>query len=139
MTAAVTVQRKTIIVLTWLWLSLSKQSFSKCLEQIQEILGSSSFLLIFCRHWSGTLCNRRFVFFVEQLVQPSASQFVIFNVKCKCFFHVLFQHILRHGTCIVFYEALFISDKETFFVMKFLNTVMSEKLSQHIFKKRSAS
>ena len=87
MTASVTVQRKTIIIFTFE--SLSKQSFSKCLEQIKKFLGSGSFLLIFCSHSSRTLWKLRFGFFVERLVQPTALQFGIFNVKRKCFVRCL--------------------------------------------------
>ena len=87
MTASVTVQRKTIVIFTFE--SLSKQSFSKCLEQIKKFLASSSFLLIFCSHSSRTLWKLRFGFFVERLVQPTALQFGIFSVKRKCFFRCL--------------------------------------------------
>ena len=61
-------------------------------------------------------------------------QIGIFNIKRKYFFRCLTStRIKRWNMHTVFYEVFFISDKQLFYVMKFLNAMTSWKLQLHIF------
>ena len=71
----------------------------------------------------------RFGFFIKRLVQLTTTQFDIFNIKRKFFFKCLtWTFIKAWNMHAVFYEVFFISDKQTFHIMKFSNAMTSYKL-----------
>ena len=70
--------------------------------------------------------KRRSGFFVERLVQPTTAQFGIFNIKRKYIYRCLTSALIRAWNMhIGFYQVLFISDIQTFYVREFLNAMTS--------------
>ena len=91
--------------------------FFKMLETDIEVLGKGFFPLNILQPHIMDSRKLRFGFFVEWLAQPTAAQFGIFNRKHKYFLRCLLL------TWNVFYEVFFISEKQTFYVMKFLKAI----------------
>ena len=91
--------------------------FFKMLETDIEVLGKGFFPLNILQPHIMNSRKLRFGFFVEWLAQPTAAQFGIFNRKHKYFLRCLLL------TWNVFYEVFFISEKQTFYVMKFLKAI----------------
>ena len=91
--------------------------FFKMLETDIEVLGKGFFPLNILQPHIMNSRKLRFGFFVEWLAQPTAAQFGIFNRKHKYFLRCLLL------TWNVFYEVFFISEKQTFYVMKFVKAI----------------
>ena len=91
--------------------------FFKMLETDIEVLGKGFFPLNILQPHIMNSRKLRFGFFVEWLAQPTAAQFGIFNRKHQYFLRCLLL------TWNVFYEVFFISEKQTFYVMKFVKAI----------------
>ena len=73
------------------------------------------------------LWKLKFEFFIEQLVPATAVQFGNFNMKCKYLFWCLTSTLTKWNMYRVFSEGFFTSDKQIFYVIKFLSAMTSQR------------
>ena len=91
-----------------------------------EVLRKESFTLNILQPLITYSRKLRFIFFVEQLVQSAAAQFGNINIKRNCFFRCLTSTLMKTWNMhTVFSEVYFISDRQIFQIMKFLNAMTS--------------